>query len=150
MFDMNNPMFHLHAENAIGYTQRMLERGMRLTQAQFAVAEKVAQELSREYRELVTLKEPAGILKGMPNALSGATRVAAEGTREMMANLVAYQTDLMQLSQATLPQWHKQMIENMTQAVTAVAAMSRQPVGRWMSPQFGGQESGGAALKKVA
>lgn len=130
MTDHVSAMFKPNTDMAVEYAQQLAERTLGLARAQLDVTENIYSEVSREYRELLTLEGPAAMLQGWPKVLESTARTSTEGMAALLKNAVIYQNELFQMMQSRLPELNGQIVESLIQTARAAGAKADVAAGR--------------------
>lgn len=104
-------------QNAIGYSQQMMECTLKLTQSQIKVMEGLCDELSQEYRETLSSGDPSAIPKNWSSLMSTALRANTEAAALFMKNAKEYQAELLQMIPSSASGLPGQIINDMLEVV---------------------------------
>lgn len=144
MMENVTALFKPNAEMAAEYAQQMAERTLGLVRAQLDASENMYSEVSREYREFLTLDEPSAMLQGWPKLLQSTTRTSTEGMAVLIKNAVVYQNELFQMMQSRVPELNGHIVESLIQTARA-AGSKTDAAARTSRPSNGGANASRAS-----
>lgn len=105
------------AQNAIGYTQQMMECTLKLTKAQMEVMQGLCDEVSQEYREAMTSGDPSALQKNWSGLMSAAVRANTEAAVLLMKNAKEFQGEVFQMIPISPPALFGQITKDMMETV---------------------------------
>jgi hypothetical protein len=114
-------LFSPDTETTLEYVRHAVERTARLAQSQMEVAQAIYDEVSREYRELLSTTEPTELFRIWPGVLATTARSTTEGSAILMQNAIRFQNEMLQMMQSKMPDMNKQLMERFLETMRAAA-----------------------------
>lgn len=142
-------MFKPNSEPTLDYVQEVMERTLQLVQTQMDVTENIYNEVSQEYRELLTAAEPSAMLQGWPKMLESTTRNVSEGAAVYLKNAVNFQNEMLQMMHDRMPELSRQAMGRLIETTRAAITPEEVSAPR-ASRQSNAGRSGGVSARKAA